>query len=118
MERINNELREHFPTEIRELERAADRARQNVETERATLFRQDGTPTYAPEAHAELEEAIYVGAAAEFDQATRRVAQTAEQAIAEAERDLAQLAGADGWEALSAEEQQRAATRRELIKED
>lgn len=109
-QRINENLNAHFASEVRDLDRAAERSK----AQRAALLRPDNTPKWAPAEHTEREAAI----AAEFEVAASRIVATAEEAIGEARRELTLLEGADPFDRLTPDEQQRAATRREIAKED
>jgi hypothetical protein len=117
-ERIDRELREFFATEMADLERARERGVQRVERERKQLARSGGSPIYAPPEHRDRERAILEAAAAEFASVAERILETAASGRAQAEAELAKLEGDDGWERLSAEQRERAALRREFVRED
>jgi hypothetical protein len=109
-ERINLQLREEFPSELAALERA-DAARN---ADKAKLLRPDGTRMYGDAEHAEREARIDQA----FEAEAERVTAAAERASAEADSELVKLDGTDPLDALSAEDQQRAAARAPFIRED
>lgn len=108
--RIENELREHFAVEVDDLDMAAA----HRESERQKLLRPDGSRLYGEAEHAERAAAIDQ----RFEAEATRISGLADQAIAEADLELTKLDGADVLDTLSAEEQARAAARREFVRED
>ena len=109
-ERIAAEMAEHFGTESRALERAVA----TFQTGKQALLRPDGQPRYAEAEMKERESALLAG----FDREAAWVTAQADEAIPAAQAELAKLAGADPFDSLKPAEQERAATRREFIRED
>jgi hypothetical protein len=109
-QRIEANLLEHHAAEVRDLDRAAERRT----TQQAALLRPDGSPKYAEAEHAEQLARID----AEFEAVAARVTEQAEAAVEATKRELVLLEGADPFDRLSPEQQQRAALRREFIRED
>ena len=111
-------LHDTYGPELGQIEATAERMAEKVRRQVAALTRPDGTRVYGPAEHEERLAAVYDAAGAEFDQATQRYAAQGEREVADLEKQLARLAGADPFDALSAAEQQRAAVRREFVRED
>jgi len=116
-QRIDNELREHFGSEVTALDRVAERAAATIAAERKKLTRPDGSPVFMPQEHAERDTAILQAATAQYDAVAEGVAEEAGRARTEAERQLAALE-ADPFERLSEADQARANLRRAFIAED
>ena len=110
IKRINRELVEHFPLETAKLDRAAE----TFEAASAALLRPDGSKRYSDAEHQEQMTALLD----KLDSVGATVTSAASAAIERAQADLAKLDGQDGWDALSVEERQRAATRQPFIAED
>jgi hypothetical protein len=109
-QRIEENLRAHFGSQVIEIERAAERRTQQL----GALLRADGQPRYGDLEQREREAAI----AAEFEAVASRVTTTATEAIEATRRDLTILDGATPFGFLTVAEQEAVATRRELLKED
>jgi len=109
-ERIERELRETFPSETLRL----DCAGEAFEAGKAKLYDGQGRQVYGEELHAERMTDLL----AQLDTVGAAVTSAAEASITAAETELARLEGADGWQALTAAEQQQAATRQPFIAED
>ena len=110
MARIEHELREYFGPKVDRLDRAAERFKE----QEAGLLRPDGTPKYAP---AEHEERVK-GLLAEYDSVGAAVTADAEAAIAEAEREIARIDGADPIDTLKPDELARAASLAVFVDQD
>jgi hypothetical protein len=109
-QRIEANLRQYFGSEVRAIEGAAERRT----AQKAALLRQDGQPKYVPAEHAERVSAID----AEFEAMATRITETAAAAVEATRQELLVLGHADPFDALTAAEQERAATRRPFIIED
>jgi len=81
------------------------------------LVRRDGTAIYSPQEHAEREAAILVRAGEQFDAATARYVQQSEREVADLNKSMA-LLDREPLDTLSADDQARAAARREFVRED
>jgi len=110
MERIEEQLRREFGSEVDQIDRAESR----YQSQEATLLRSDGTTKYTPEEHAERVKALL----AEYDATAESIGETAALAIARAEQDLARLAGADPLDALTPDELARASGLKPFVDED
>jgi hypothetical protein len=97
---------------------AQESYQREIESRRADLFRRDGTPVYTPQEMQEREKAIREAAAATRNAVLERHGQQADDAIAEAERVITMLDGADPLASLGAEDAARAGVRRAFIEED
>lgn len=117
-ERIDRQLRENFPSEARDIDLALERGQARLQKDLKALTRPDGTAVYMPAEQQERAVAIRSAATAEFDLVGDRIKNVAQEAIEKARADLAKLEGDEGWGRLTAEQQQKAATRREFVKED
>lgn len=116
--RIDRQLREHFPNEIRDLDQALERGQARLQRDLKTLTRGDGSPVFAPAEQQERAVAIRSAVAAEFDLVGERIKSIAADAIEQARTELAKLDGEDGWSRLTSDQQQRAGLRREFVRED
>jgi hypothetical protein len=109
---------DEYGTEVAAIERAGERLAERIEREQGKLTRGEGTPVYAPAEMAERSTAILEAAGAEFDAATQRYLTQSEREVADLEKQLAILDGFDPFDSLKPDEQQKAALRREFVRED
>jgi hypothetical protein len=110
IERIEREMREHFPTETSRLDRAAE----SFEEGKARLFDQQGRQIYSDEQHQERMAALLD----KLDTNLTTITEAATTAIEKAEADLEKLEGADPFDKLTADQKQAASTRAVFVKED
>jgi hypothetical protein len=109
-ERIESEIAEFYPADACRIENAAERYRAQA----AKLLRPDGSKLYSDQEHRQRLDALL----AEYDETGSAVAEEIDRAIAEAERELVKLEGADPTDALTEAELARANARRAFVKED
>jgi len=109
---------ELYPLQVATIEDAATRHAERVAAARVKLVRSDGSAVYSPAEHQEREAAILADAGAAYDAETARHLAMADDAREKAEAELARLAGADGWEALTDAERQAASARQPFLRED
>jgi pyruvate/2-oxoglutarate dehydrogenase complex dihydrolipoamide acyltransferase (E2) component len=110
-ERLDRELQEHFGAEARRLERAVE----TFERARQQTYRPDGvTRLYGPEELAEREQR----ALAAYDETAAEITAAVDQAVAEAEQELAKLEGTGPIDRLTEAELARANARRAFVQED
>lgn len=115
-------MKELTDTDIERAQSAMQRAQESytaeIERNMRQLVRSDGQPVYGPVEMREREQAIREAAAATRDPVLQRYQEEAEQAMAEAERAVALLDGADRLATLSADDAARASVRRPFVQED
>ena len=108
--RIDENLREHFGPKVDRIDRAAERFR----SQEASLLRPDGSKVYGDAEHQERMQALL----AEYDAVGNDVVNDAEEAIAEAEQEIARLDGADPIDTLKPDELARAASLAVFVDQD
>lgn len=110
MERIEREMREHFPNETSRLDRAAEAFADGA----AGLLRPDGSRRYSDAEHSERLAALLE----KLDATLAAISETAAATIERSKADLTKLEGADPFDTLTAEQKQAASTRAVFVKED
>jgi hypothetical protein len=106
-----------YDHELSQVAAASERASDRIERETAKILRPDGSPRYAPQEHTEAVQKILDAAMAEFEQSAARYAAKVEQEEAALAKKLA-LLERDYFDTLKPDDQQRAALKREFVKED
>jgi hypothetical protein len=100
------------------MQRAQEAYTAQIERNMRQLVRPDGQPVYGPAEMQEREKAIREAAAATRDPVLQRYEEQAEEVIAEAERVVALLDGADRLASLKPEDAARAGARMAFVAED
>lgn len=106
-----------YESELSWLEHYAQQGAEYVAKQRVYLTRSDGSRVYGDAEHAEREAAILEKARATYDAGVARYAAKAEADATDLTKQVA-LLDRDPFDGLKVEEQQRAALRREFMKED